>query len=301
MRPLASLILLLLASACSAPAPVPLAAVPAVPGVTAAAAAPALALPPSPAVAAEADRLRAALAAEVPGEAGCRPGGVSWIAAVRHALAGAAITIDRAQLVVAVDRNPAVQALCLLLARPDGDWQALGGGRVSTGQAGRKGYYITPTGVFAHTEAIIDYRALGTVNENGIRGLGAKGMRVWDFGWQWAQKGWRADREPGEIRLLLHATDPDLLEPRLGRPASQGCVRVSAAMNRFLDHHGVLDHRYEAAAAGDARIRSVLALDRQPTPLAGDLLVIVDSADGTTEPAGAPPPPPLAGSGPPCD
>ncbi|MFO1059390.1 MAG: hypothetical protein U1E53_20780 [Dongiaceae bacterium] len=274
--------LLLLAAACAGPAPPPASPRPP-PGPAVVAPAPPPA-PPAPASAAEAEALRAALAREVPARTDCGPDPRAWIAAAADALAGAGVRIDRPQLLVAVDRNPQVQQLCIILAAPEvaggpvAGWLVIGGGKVSTGQAGRKGYYITPTGVFAHTEAILDYRALGTVNENGIRGLGAAGMRVWDFGWQTAVKGWRDDGETGEIRLLLHATDPDLLESRLGRPASQGCVRIAAAMNRFLDRHGVLDWRYERLAAEDPAIRAVLAPDRTPTPLAGDLLVVFDSA-----------------------
>jgi hypothetical protein len=105
-------------------------------------------------------------------------------------------------------------------------------------------------------------------------------MRVWDFGWQTATKGWRADGEQGDIRLLMHATDPDYLEQRLGRPASQGCVRVPSAMNRFLDVHGVLDADYELAARDDIRVRSILRREREPSPLAGNAMVVVDSSQG---------------------
>jgi hypothetical protein len=228
----------------------------------------------------EVSRLRAALAAEVPQRTTCGDAAdTTWIEPARLTVAAAATIIDRPQLLVVVDRNPKVQQLCIILARPDAPWLVIGGSKVSTGQAGRFDYYITPTGVFPHTQAILDYRAEGTFNENGIRGLGLKGMRVWDFGWQTAVKGWRADREPGDIRLLLHATDPDFLEQRLGRPASQGCVRVPAAMNRFLDRHGVLDASYEQAARTDGRIREILPVDRRPTPLAGDFLVVIDSAE----------------------
>lgn len=94
--------------------------------------------------------------------------------------------------------------------------------------------------MFQRSADIIGYRAEGTFNENHIRGIG-KGIRAWYFGWQPARKGWTSDEEPADIRLLLHATDPDYLEPLLGRPASKGCVRVAAAMNRFLDHYGLLD------------------------------------------------------------
>ena len=156
----------------------------------------------------------------------------------------------------------------------------IGGSKVSTGQAGRRGYFLTPTGVFRHTAGIVDYRAEGTFNENHIRGLGLKGTRVWDFGWQPAEKGWTAEPETAEIRLLVHATDPDYLEQRLGRPASKGCIRIPAAMNRFLDHYGVLDAEYERAAPVEPSIAAVLAPDREPTPLAGELMVVIDSSAG---------------------
>ncbi|MFL5253033.1 MAG: L,D-transpeptidase family protein [Rhodopila sp.] len=207
-------------------------------------------------------------------------------------------------LLVVVDRNPAVQRLFIILARPNQKWQLVGADHVSTGQAGRRGYFITPTGVFPHTDAIMDYRAEGTFNENHIRGLGRKGMRVWDFGWVPAEKGWPSDDETGEIRLLMHATDPDVLEQRLGRPASKGCVRVSAAMNEFLDKYGVLDADYEAAVALDPAFGSVLRPDRTPTPLAGRIMVIIDSSEplqpraaGVLAADGSPPPQVKASAG----
>ena len=147
-----------------------------------------------------------------------------------------ALAIEQPQLLVVVDRNPAIQELRIILAQPNASWEVIGGSKVSTGQSGRRGYFITPMGVFLHTDGILDYRALGTFNENHIRGLGLKGMRVWDFGWQTAQRGWRDERDPAEIRLQMHATDPDYLEQRLGHPASEGCVRIPAAMNRFLGY-----------------------------------------------------------------
>ena len=165
----------------------------------------------------------------------------------------------------------------IILAQPNGTWDVIGGSKVSTGQSGRRGYYITPVGVFLHTDDILDYRAEGTFNENHIRGLGIKGMRVWDFGWQTADRGWGAVPDPSEIRLQMHATDPANLEQRLGRPASKGCVRIPAAMNRFLDMHGVLDADYERAAQDDVRVSSLLLRARQPSLLAGNALVVVDS------------------------
>lgn len=223
----------------------------------------------------------AELAREVPRASVPAPAAAAqWIAAARRGLAAAGVGVTRSQLIVVVDRNPRVQRLCIVAARPAGAWDVVGCDAVSTGQAGRRGYFITPVGVFAHTTGILDYRALGTFNENHIRGLGLKGMRVWDFGWRVAEKGWRSDGETGEIRLLVHATDPDYLEPRLGQTGSQGCVRISAAMNRFLDRHGVLDAEQEAASRDDARIAATLPADRAPSPLAGELLVVIDSTEG---------------------
>lgn len=227
----------------------------------------------------EVARLRAALMRENPAAI---PASITseqaWATRTRAALETSGIAIDKPQLVVVVDRNPLVQQLAILVASPDGVSALIGSSMVSTGQSGRRGYFQSPTGVFPHTDAILDYRADGTFNANHIRGLGARGMRVWDFGWQQAPKGWLIDGEKGEMRLLLHATDPDVLERRLGRPASMGCVRVSAAMNRFLDRHGVLDADYEKAAAEDRAYAAVLRSDRAPSPLAGRTLVIIDSS-----------------------
>lgn len=231
-----------------------------------------------PAVMMEADRMRGLLDKEVPQHTTCNEAGApAWIGAAQVAIATAGTTIARPQLAVVVDRNPGVQQLCMVLAMPDGPWWTIGGSKVSTGQAGRRGYFVTPTGVFVHSDAIIDYRAEGTFNENHIRGLGLKGSRVWDFGWRQARKGWIGDDESAEIRFLLHATDP-VLEQRLGRPASKGCIRIPAVMNRFLDEYGVLDADYEAAAAIDGRIAAVLLPTRHPTPLAGNLLIVIDSS-----------------------
>ena len=215
----------------------------------------------------EAATLRAAMAREVPGMLRLLPGRAEQIEARARAMMAATHTaLDAPQLVVVVDRAPAVQTLALMLAQPGAPWVMIGAVHVSTGQAGRKDYYITPVGVFAHTDAILDFRAQGTYNEHHVRGLGLAGMRVWDFGWQWALKGWHTDGAGGDIRLQMHATDPTLLERRLGRPASEGCVRVSSAMNRFLDGHGVLDADIERAAVTDQRYRALLRPDRTASP-----------------------------------
>lgn len=203
-----------------------------------------------------------------------------WVALAQEEMERKGPPVKRAQLLIVVDRNPKVQELCLVLALPkgQGEWKALGGGKVSTGNTGRKLYYITPTGVFYNTVERIGYRALGTKNKNGIRGNGIKGMRVWDFGWQWAEKGWLPNREKGQIRLEMHATDPDYLEQRLGHPASEGCVRIATKMNQFIDRNGIIDVLYNQAAHKDKRFSSVLLRQRQSTPLAGDKLVVVDSS-----------------------
>ena len=236
--------------------------------------------PPNPA-AEEVTRLREAFIAEVPkGISLTEDRARDLTARARALMADNAVLLDRPELVVVVDRNPAAQDVAVMLAQPLGQpWEVIGAAKVSTGQRGRFDYYITPTGIFRHTDAILGYRAEGTYNENGIRGLGAKGMRVWDFGWQNAVKGWRNDGERGDIRLLMHATDPVALEPRLGRPASQGCVRVPAVLNVFLDRHGVLDADYERAAQTDQRYARLLRQDRTPSSLAGNMMVVVDSND----------------------
>jgi len=228
-------------------------------------------------------RLREALAREVRNSVLRDPArDAQWVDLARAEVEAGGMMIERPQLLVVVDRNPRVQQLMLLLAVPEGEWRVIGGSRVSTGQKGRFDHYVTPRGVFHITDAILGYRAEGTLNENGIRGLGAKGMRVWDFGWHVAMKGWtevagKPDRTP--IRLMLHATDPDKLEQRIGRPASQGCIRVPGTMNRYLDRHGVLDAEYERAAANDIRFRALLLSGREPSPVAGNTLVVVDSAE----------------------
>lgn len=204
-----------------------------------------------------------------------------WVQLARDEIEKSGPPIKRAQILTVIDRNSKVQELCFVLAFPkgEGQWVALGGGHVSTGTKNRKLYYITPTGVFFNTTERIGYRALGTKNKNGIRGNGVKGMRVWDFGWQWAKKGWLDKGEKGQIRLEMHATDPAYLESRLGHSASEGCVRISAAMNRFIDYYGLMDVLYNQASAKDIRFRTVLLKDREPSPIAGAILVIVDSSD----------------------
>ena len=227
----------------------------------------------------EVAQLRRTLFDEVPRLIVDRPAGQrEWIARSWVAIAASGLAIDRPQLLVVVDRNPRVQQMRLILAQPQGDWEDLGGTKVSTGQLRRGDHFLTPAGVFLHTDAILDWRAEGTFNAHHLRGLGESGMRIWDFGWQSAVRGWRGTTKVSKMPLLLHATDPDTLAPRLGRVASKGCIRIPEAMDLFLDRHGILDANYEQAAPHNPRLQAVLLPDRTPTPLAGNTLVVVDSS-----------------------
>lgn len=193
---------------------------------------------------------------------------------------GRIITEDQA--VVVVNRNSKAEQIAVMVAHPSAPWTLIGVSPTSTGQSGRLKHFITPLGVFDHDGSIMDYRAQGTKNENGIRGIGAKGSRVWDFGWQQAQPGWIKHPEIREMRLEMHATDPDILEQRLGHPASEGCVRIGAGLNKFLDHFGIMDAAYWVRAPESVALRALLPKNAQPT-LVGQSLIVVDIA----------PPPPM--------
>jgi len=196
---------------------------------------------------------------------------------LKTALAQDGLERDAGGWVLVADRNPRVQTI-LLYTRPDADspWRWVGAAPISTGRPGRFDYFVTPTGVFEHTMDNMDFRAEGTLNENGIRGYGARGMRVYDFGWVEAERGWGKGGR-SEIRLQMHATDPTYLERRLGQAASKGCVRIPAALDRIVDHFGLLDADYLAAAARGDDLW-VLQPDRAPVAFPGRYLVIVDSA-----------------------
>ncbi len=206
------------------------------------------------------------------------------------ALSASDTAITRSQYVLLLDRNANVQAIFLYwLDAQASPMQAhfIGAAPTSTGLPGRRGHFVTPTGVFAHTLANKDYRAEGTFNKLHIRGLGLKGMRVYDFGWVQAERGW-GRHNISTMRLLLHATDPDYLEQHLGEQWSKGCIRIPAQLNTFIDRHGLLDADYEQAM-GQGKKFWVLHADRQPTPWSGRYLVIVDS--GSSErPAWSPKP-----------
>lgn len=197
------------------------------------------------------------------------------IALAEAALAQAERSVLAPQYVVVVDRNPQVQALFVLLRTPLRSWHWVGATPVSTGRVGEYDHFRTPLGVFDHLPEHGDFRAEGTFNANGIRGYGVRGMRVFDFGWIVAERGWgRGGRSP--MRLQVHATDPARLEPRLGQAASKGCIRIPASLNVWLDRRGILDSEYELALAGGAPLW-VMRADRRPTPWSGRYLVVVES------------------------
>jgi hypothetical protein len=110
---------------------------------------------------------------------------------------------------------------------------------------------------------------------------------VYDFGWQTARRGWGGGAE-AEMRLQMHATDPNLLEKKLGTPQSKGCIRIPATLNVFIDHYGILDGDYEKAMAAGMTFW-VLPKTREGTPWSGRFLVVVDTRR-TKRPAWSPPP-----------
>lgn len=193
---------------------------------------------------------------------------------LRAALGQSAVTVDRVQLLVLVDRSAHVQAAMVWWIAPDGEVGLVGASPASTGRPAGFEHFETPLGVFEHTLEHPDFRAEGTRNEYGIRGYGDRGLRVFDFGWVVAPRAWAPGAQA--MRLQLHATDRERLEPRLGERASKGCIRIPAVFNRFIDRYGVLDAAYdEALAAG--RAFWVLRPDRQPTEWSGRWLVVVDT------------------------
>ena len=180
---------------------------------------------------------------------------------------------DLSQFFLLVDRNHEVQkAFVAFYDATDGKVTFIGAEKISTGNPKRRGYFETPTGIFENKPANMSYRALGTKNKLGWRGFGVKGSRVWDLGWQRTVKG---RGEPMDIRLLVHATDPEFGEPRLGTVQSKGCIRVTGNFNRFLDRYGILDREYETSA----KAKYVLLPARSPMPFAGKFIVVIDSGE----------------------
>jgi len=188
------------------------------------------------------------------------------------------INIIECQYLVFVDRNPKKQLIFVLFF--DVQNQRLieiGRDFVSTGNPKKgKDYFLTPTGIFENSLENFGYRALGTKNERGWRGLGKKGARVWDFGWQKTEKIIKGKKQEFLIRLLMHATDPEFGEPRLGNVDSKGCIRISGKLNEFLDRFGVLDRDYEKNNH-EKSTQWLLRKDREATKYLGKYLIVGDS------------------------
>lgn len=182
------------------------------------------------------------------------------------------------QYFVFSDRNPEKQLVMVGYYSPAADQiEIIGFDKCSTGNPAHGGdYHFTPTGIFANTLECFSFRAAGTKNSNGWRGYGRKNCRVWDFGYQSTTKPIRGKEQWREIRLLMHATDPDGGEPKLGSPQSKGCVRITAKLNRFLDFYGIIDAEYEADTQRKS-VQWVLLKDRQPVSEAGKYLLVGDS------------------------
>ncbi|WP_425325504.1 L,D-transpeptidase [Paraburkholderia sacchari] len=192
------------------------------------------------------------------------------------------------EFVILVDRAATVQALFIYFrAMPDAPWQMIGASPVATGRPGEFDHFLTPLGVFEHTPSNMDFRAEGTMNDNGIRGYGARDMRIYDLGWVDGERGWgKGGRSP--MRFQMHATDPDRLEPLLGIRHSKGCVRIPASLNAFIDHYGIVDAEYQALV-DSGRSLWVLHPGREVTPWAGRFIVVIDS-QRKTRPAWSPAP-----------
>ena len=191
------------------------------------------------------------------------------------ALASTSISNLSSQYIMLVDRNPKVQVAMLFWLDQEGQYQFIGASPVSTGRSPGFEHFETPTGVYTHSLANLDYRAEGSKNSKGIRGYGAKGRRVFDFGWQKAKKGW-GDKIIADMRLQMHATDPGILESRLGTVQSKGCVRIPGTLNFLLDRYSVLDADYIQGLAEGKKFW-VLDKNREDNPWAGRYMVIVDS------------------------
>ncbi|MFP5221413.1 MAG: hypothetical protein ACLGSA_03905 [Acidobacteriota bacterium] len=194
-------------------------------------------------------------------------------------MARAGLGFSGSQYFVYADRNPQAQFILVGLYDASSERiEFLGADLISSGNIEKGGdYFVTPTGVFENAVENFSYRAMGTPNQDGWRGLGSKDSRVWDFGDQKSLKKYKTGETVSQMRLLMHSTDPDKGEPRLGRIDSKGCVRISQGLNRFLDTYAILDRNYEewAKTKPDSWL---LRKDRKPVAYPGRYLIIGDSA-----------------------
>lgn len=176
----------------------------------------------------------------------------------------------KSQFFVVADRNPKHQVATIAFWNNENKTIEVSDFTyISTGSV-RKEHFYTPVGWFENLPEHGSYRAEGTKNSKGIRGYGRKGMRVWDFGWVPSSSGFVKNLNI-DIRLQMHATDPDILEKRLGRPDSKGCVRVHSSVNNFIDKYGLIDEKYENKKSW------VLRKDRVLIQNAGNYLLVIDT------------------------
>ncbi len=185
--------------------------------------------------------------------------------------------IEPSQYFVFADRNPKKQLIMIgYYFASSKEIFIIGWDKCSTGNPAHGGdYHFTPTGIFENNLDHFSFRAAGTKNSKGWRGYGLKHSRIWDFGYQDTTKPIKGKEQWRQIRLLMHATDPDGGEPKLGTPQSKGCVRISHKLNKFLDKYGIIDALYESSTGNS--VRWLLLKDRTPVSHAGRCLIIGDS------------------------
>jgi len=186
------------------------------------------------------------------------------------------------QFILVVDRNPFVQAIFIYWNSPQGSFNFIGASLVSTGKPGAYDHFITPLGLFRHEISNMDFRSEGTKNDLGIRGYGKAGMRVYDFGWVVSERTW-GKYGLSTMRLQMHSTDPDFLEIKLGQPESKGCIRISADLNAFLDHYGLLDASYYEAIKKGEHLW-LFSGKEEPVSTPGRYLVVLDTYLGKYPP-----------------
>lgn len=138
-----------------------------------------------------------------------------YILLLEQALSAQMLAEAVGQSLVLVDRSPQVQAAMVMVRTQGGAWHWLGATAVSTGKPGRFEHFVSPLGAFAHTLDNPDFRAEGTFNKNHIRGYGLRGRRVFDFGWQLAERGW-GKGGTSKMHLQMHSTDRGCSSPGWG-------------------------------------------------------------------------------------
>jgi hypothetical protein len=198
-----------------------------------------------------------------------------YVRLTESALAKAGVALSQPQYLIVVDRDENMQALLLLFRGADGRWRLVGASPISSGLPGSPENFETPLGVFEHSRANADSRSEGTLDSEGLRPYGERGLRIYDFGWQAVPKGW-GDGAASPMRLQMHATDPDLLERRLGTPQSKGSIRIPASLDRLIDRCGLLDAGDDKTGR-EGKPGAVPGPGCDATAFAGRYLIVVDS------------------------